>query len=480
MGGQIDHGQPLPAYVQLKTLLLEEILAGKYGASDRLPTEHELSAMYSISRTPVHRALAELAEEGVILRRRRIGSFVNPHWVQTNRGLTELRVVVPEGPWEDLVRDACPAAATLNVATVALEDLHQVLIHAVAEGRAPDLALLDSVWVPEFAASGFLWPLDELDHDWLHTDFLADAVEPFRSANRWAGRVVAVPAEADVVGLWYRRDVLAEAGLAPPGTWAELAEVGRALRRMGFDHPLVLPTGFRGAETTTYCLMGLLGANGATLLDDDEVTLDSPATCECLAMLADLVADGVLARDTVTFEYDRGARLLAQGDAALLVGGSYELRMIEAETGLDGPGVWEQFGFAAPPRGPRPGPVTLAGGMVHAIFRQAQNPHLAMALVRQVSARDALAEMSRRTGQLASRRSAADLAARDSEFLEVTSQMLRRAVLRPATRTYPRVSTQLQVMLESVLVGRLDPATAAARTAEMVSAITGLPVRSGR
>jgi hypothetical protein len=98
--------------------------------------------------------------------------------VQHNSGRTELRIVVPEGPWEDLVRDACPAEATLNVATVALDDLHQVLIHAVAEGRAPDLALLDSVWVPEFAASGFLLPLDELDAEWLDTEYLADVLDP--------------------------------------------------------------------------------------------------------------------------------------------------------------------------------------------------------------------------------------------------------------------------------------------------------------
>jgi hypothetical protein len=103
--------------------------------------------------------------------------------------------VVPEGPWEALVRDACPAEATLNVATVALDDLHQVLIHAVAEGRAPDLALLDSVWVPEFASSGFLLPLDELDAEWLDTEYRADVLDPFVRANRFGERTVAVQAE---------------------------------------------------------------------------------------------------------------------------------------------------------------------------------------------------------------------------------------------------------------------------------------------
>jgi multiple sugar transport system substrate-binding protein len=59
-----------------------------------------------------------------------------------------------------------------------------------------------------------------------------------------------------------------------------------------------------------------------------------------------------------------------------------------------------------------------------------------------------------------------------------TAKMLERAVTRPATPSYPRVSAQLQTMLEAVLTARLTPATAARRTAEMVGAITGLPVET--
>jgi multiple sugar transport system substrate-binding protein len=116
----IDPDQPLPIYVQLKTLLLEEILGGRYGHGGQLPTEHELCAQYGISRTPVHRALAELAEDGAIFRHRRRETFVNPHWVQHNSSRAELRIVVPEGPWAALVREACPAEATLNVAPLLL------------------------------------------------------------------------------------------------------------------------------------------------------------------------------------------------------------------------------------------------------------------------------------------------------------------------------------------------------------------------
>src|SRR6185436_16821611 len=159
----IDPTQPIPLYYQLKTLLLEEILSGLYGSDNRLPTEHELCRQYAISRTPVTRALSELAEEGVILRHRRRGTFVNPHWLRRRPDQPEVRVVVSEPLWGHVVREAAPEEIQLNVVTVALPSLHQVLTHAVAEGRAPDLAIVDSVWIAEFAASGFLYALEDLD-----------------------------------------------------------------------------------------------------------------------------------------------------------------------------------------------------------------------------------------------------------------------------------------------------------------------------
>jgi multiple sugar transport system substrate-binding protein len=473
----IDPSQPLPIYVQLKTLLAEDIIRGRYAPGEQLPTEHALCALYGISRTPVHRALAELAEEGAIFRHRRRGTFVNPHWVGRHGKGDELRVVVAAGHWEELVREACPPGTTLSVALVELEELHQVLVHAVAEGRAPDVALMDSVWVPEFAASGFLLPLDEVDPAWLEEEYVGDLLEPFRAANEHDGRPVAVQAEADVVGLWYHRATLEGAGIAPPRTWAELARAGSRLRRRGFQHPFAMPAGSRGGEATAYCLLGLLAANGVEVLREKRVAIGTPETVECLAFLRKLASSGTMSVDAVTYEQGRAIRLLAHGEAVFAIGGSYELAHLAEETGITVGEVWDEFGFVLPPAGRRGGATTLAGGMVHAVFRQAANPRGAMRLLRELSSTEALARMSSRTGQLAPRRSAAAVAARDSEFLESTGAMLEHAVVRPATPTYSRVSAQLQAMLEAVIVGRLTPNTAARRASELICAVTGMPAQ---
>lgn len=479
MATLIDPAQPIPIYFQLKTLLLEEILSGRYGPGERLPTEHELCGLYGISRTPVTRALTELAQDGVILRHRRRGSFVNPHWVQRQPDGRELRVVVPEGPWETMILDAAPPGVRVSVVPVGLPELHPLLTSAIAEGRGPDLAVLDSVWVPEFAAAGFLRPIDDLDPIWLRAEVEGDFVEPFVSANRFRGQTVAVQAEADVAGLWYRRAELASADCEPPRSWQELVAVARAIAAEGggrVRHPVVLPGGSRGGETTTYCLLALLASNGASVLRDEAVTLDSAATVEALEFLHGLVAERVVPAEAVSYEWDRPIRLLAQGQAAISFGGSYDGPALAAAAGLPAERVWDEFGFVAMPSGPRGGQV-LAGGMVYGILRQAAYPEVAMRLLKHLVSAETLAPMARATSQIPPRRSTLALVSESSPLLSATAAMLERAVVRPTTPVYARVSAQLQAALEAVLTGRVEPAAASERAAELIGAITGLAVK---
>ena len=108
-----------------------------------------------------------------------------------------------------MIRAAATSTAVgVSVVTVPRPTLHQFLTHAVAEGQAPDLALLDSVWLPEFAEAGFVHALEDVDERWIRDEYEVDFLAPLVSANRYGGGTYAVSAFADVVGLWYRRDAV--------------------------------------------------------------------------------------------------------------------------------------------------------------------------------------------------------------------------------------------------------------------------------
>jgi ABC-type glycerol-3-phosphate transport system substrate-binding protein/DNA-binding transcriptional regulator YhcF (GntR family) len=474
---EIDPKLPIPLYFQLKTLLLEEILSGRYGPEQRLPTEHELCERYRISRTPVTRALTELADEGVVLRHRRRGSFVNPHWLSRRPDQPELRVIVPsEGPWARMVRDATGRSNQISVVKVPGHSLHHTLRHAVAEGQAPDVALLDNVWAPEFAAAGFIYALEELNEEWVAEEHEVDFLAPLVRVNRYEGKTFGVSPFADVAGLWYRRDELESLGLEPPLTWDDLRTVARAFADSGVRTPVVMPGGSRAGEATAYFLIAFLASNGAQVLGPEGVTLGSPATAQALRFLRSLVEEGLVPLDVVGYEWNQTIRLLADGHAALSFGGSYEEEALAEALGVPHREVWDHFGFAHVPAGPRGRPASVAGGMMFAIFRQAAQPALAMRLVERMVEPEALARFARSSGRTPSRRSAIELVAPDMPFLSRTAELLESAASRPWLPSYPRVSAQLQAMLEAVLTGRLGPAAAAERTADMIAAITGRPV----
>jgi multiple sugar transport system substrate-binding protein len=468
----MEPAPPLPAYYRLKRRLLADIEAGHYGTTGRLPTEYELCAAYGLSRTPVARALSELAAEGVVVRHRRRGTFVSPGWVAALRAAPQVSVLAGEGQWAGQLREAAGNDLRLRVTTAPFAELRAVFRRAIAEGRGPDFAIVDSVWVAEFAESHMLTPIGELDPAWA-AEHDADFVRPFVDAHRFDGQgAVAVHAPADVTGLWYDRAALGDA--PPPRTWRELRALGRTLARG--RHGLVLPGGTAAGETATYALVALLVANGATVFTPEAVTLDGPAAVETLRFLRRLVDDGTLPAETVTYDMHRAVRMLAAGRAAMAVGASYQAETLAEETGTPLAEVAERFGFVPVPAGPHGPARVLCGGMVYCVPRQARHPELAARLLRAATAPKWLAEVCRETGQLPPRRSVIDALAPVSPFHAETAALLEHAVVRPAAPAYALVSAQLQTMLEGVLTRRWSPAAAVALAADRISAITGRPV----
>jgi len=65
-----------PLYRQIRRAIAAPILAGELVPGIRLPSEHDLTAMFRTSRMTVNRALGMLADEGLVSRHRRNGTFV--------------------------------------------------------------------------------------------------------------------------------------------------------------------------------------------------------------------------------------------------------------------------------------------------------------------------------------------------------------------------------------------------------------------
>ncbi len=73
----IDKKSPVPAYFQLKNILMEKIKSGEYPAGSVIPSERELSENLGISRMTARQAISQLAAEKYLIREKGKGTFVN-------------------------------------------------------------------------------------------------------------------------------------------------------------------------------------------------------------------------------------------------------------------------------------------------------------------------------------------------------------------------------------------------------------------
>jgi GntR family transcriptional regulator len=73
---EVTAGAGVPLHRQLFLVLHDEIARGALAPGDALPTEQTLGDQFGVSRITVRRALADLADAGLIERRQGVGSFV--------------------------------------------------------------------------------------------------------------------------------------------------------------------------------------------------------------------------------------------------------------------------------------------------------------------------------------------------------------------------------------------------------------------
>lgn len=73
----LSRQKPQPLYAQIKQVLRTRILDGVYAQHDRIPSEHELMAVFGVSRITVRQALSDLENEQLIFKIPGKGAFVS-------------------------------------------------------------------------------------------------------------------------------------------------------------------------------------------------------------------------------------------------------------------------------------------------------------------------------------------------------------------------------------------------------------------
>lgn len=109
---EIDKKSPIPAYYQLKQIILQKIKDGEWLPGCAISSERELCSEFNVSRMTIRQALNELVVEGILYKEKGKGTFVSQPRVEqmdvmsfteaaTSKGLkaaTEVKVFEVEAP----------------------------------------------------------------------------------------------------------------------------------------------------------------------------------------------------------------------------------------------------------------------------------------------------------------------------------------------------------------------------------------------
>lgn len=345
----------------------------------------------------------------------------------------------------------------------AADQRHQLYVQWLnARVDDPDILQLDVIWTPEFAAAGWILPLDRFQPP-IDSFFPATI-----HANRWEGTLYALPWFADVGMLYWRTDLLASA----PRDFDELADVARIARDAGLRYGLVWQ-GARYEGLVTVFLEHLGGFGGEILDERGRVRVDSEAAMRALRfMRASLLEEPRLVPRAALAWHEEETRFAFQnGQSALMRNWPYAFPLMQdsARSAIVG-----RFDVAPMPAAPGGTPTATLGGGQLAINAYTEHPEAAYRVIEFLLRPAQMLERASVVGQYPTRPSLYDdPAAADALPVPPASarRIIEQARPRPVTPVYTELSQILQIWLHRCLTGQIEPEAALRSAAREMRAL---------
>jgi multiple sugar transport system substrate-binding protein len=342
---------------------------------------------------------------------------------------------------------------------------HEKLLTAFAGDALPDLCQLGNTWVPEFATLGALEPLDAR----VAASSVVEQGDYFAGiwdTNRVDGVLRGVPWYVDTRLLFYRRDLLAQAGFDhPPRSWEEWAGMMAAIKKRGGPEryavlfPLnefepLLALSLQGPEP----LLADGGRRGGFHGEGFRHALDFYAAAFRNEWAPSMSNTQV---SNVWTEFGRGM-------FAFYVSGPWNIAEFRKRLPPERQHDW----MTAPLPGPGGAGASIAGGSSLVVFKASRHKDAAWSLIEYLSQPQVQQRFHALTGNLPPRRATwADPRLANDPYARAFREQLERVKPAPAVPEWERIVNEMQVVAEQVVRGRLSLEQAPAELDRRVDAM---------
>ncbi|MFL5990917.1 MAG: ABC transporter substrate-binding protein, partial [Rubrobacteraceae bacterium] len=317
------------------------------------------------------------------------------------------------------------------------------------------------IWPAQFAANGWISDLSSFFTAELREPYLPAAID----SNTYEGAVYGVPWFTDAGMLYYRKDLLEQAGFSePPKTWAEMEKMVEKVRReTGTRYGFV----FQGADYEGGVVNSLefIWSSGGNVLDPhdpDDVTVAAPEAVAGLETARGMVADGVAPGAVPSFKEYESYTVFLNGDALFMRNWPYvyaraaDPSLSHVEQG--------RIGVATLPVA-RPGSTSHSGlgGWNLMINAASEKTEAAWAFIRYLSAPEQQKERALRGGYLPTREDCYEDREILSEVPVITlgRDAIRNVRSRPVSPLYRDMSLAMAERFHASLSGTVAPERAA-------------------
>lgn len=324
-----------------------------------------------------------------------------------------------------------------------------------------DLVSVDLVWTAEFAAKGYLQPLEgDLAID---TEGL---LQPTVDSGQYGGTQYAAPQTSDGGMLYYRTDLVKE----PPATWAEMMD----MCPIAEQHDMTCYAGqFQKYEGLTVNASEAINGAGGSIVGEDGQTseVDSKEAARGLSQLVGAYADGHIAKEGISYTEEEGRIAFQEGKVLFHRNWPYVYGLAKTEASSK---VKDKFDVAPLPGADGVGASTL-GGHNFAISAYSENKATAIDFINWI-----LEEEQQRflltKGSLAP---AQESLYTDPElvkqfgYLPTLQTSIEKAIPRPITPFYPAVTKAVQDNAYAAIKGEKDVETALADMEAAINSASG-------
>jgi len=346
--------------------------------------------------------------------------------------------------------------ADVRVTPIPWDAAHERLATAIAADEVPDVAMIGTTWMGEFASTGGL-------------DATPDLIDPSQFfEGAWGSTVVG---DTSYGVPWYVETRVLYVSAAPdtpaPADWDELKAMAAGLQDAGATWGINLQPGQTGAWQT---FLPFAWQAGAQIVSDDgtQVTLDTPEFVRALEYYQSFFTEGLAPTDLPEGSLEPS---FVDGDIGAFVSGPWHLGIL-ADLGDEG--YLDTIAVVPMPADQQQ--ASFIGGANLAVFTSSGNRDSAWKFVEWLSQPETQAEWYVATSDLPAVPEAweSGTLATDAR-LAMFGEQLETAVAAPAIPNWEQIAGVIDTVLEQVAKTGLDPQEAATMMQQQAEAIgTGL------